>query len=156
MTASNKITSFLDENDVQYETFEHPAAYTAQEIAGKQHVPGKDIVKSVIVKVDGNIIMCVMPAIHLVDFDTLKNIIGGQDIRLATEEEIANIFPDYEVGAEPPFGHLYGLKVFVDKFLEEDEYILFNAGTHTDLIKIKFSDYMKLADATVADFGVHI
>lgn len=156
MTASKKIVEFLEQNGVQYELLEHPAAYTAQEVAGKQHVPGKEVVKSVIVKIDGKVIMCVLPAIHLVDFDTLKGFIGGEDIRLATEQEIANIFPEYEVGAEPPFGHLYGLEVYVDKFLQEDEYILFNAGTHTDLVKMKFSDYINLGNPIVAEFGIHV
>lgn len=156
MTASKKIIQFLEDQGVQFELLEHPAAYTAQEVAGKQHVPGKEMVKSVIVKIDGKVIMCVLPAIHLVDFDSLKKLVGGEDIRLATEQEIANIFPDYEVGAEPPFGHLYDLDVYVDQFLKEDEYILFNAGTHTDLVKMKFADYLTLANPKLAEFGVHI
>jgi len=156
MTASQKIVDFLEENSIDYELLEHPAAYTAQEIAGKQHIPGRLVIKSVIAKLDGKLIMCVLPAIHLVDFDTLKNITGALDVRLATEEEISETFPDYEVGAEPPFGHLYDLDVFVDKFLEQENEVVFNAGTHTDMIKIKRADFMQLAKPTIADFGVHI
>ncbi len=156
MTASKKIIQFLDENNIKYEVLEHAAAYTAQEIAGKQHVPGRQVIKSVIVKIDGKVVMCVLPAIHLVDFDSFKHLTDASDVRLATEEEIAEIFPDYEVGAEPPFGHLYGLDVYVDKFLERDDEIAFNAGTHTDMIKMKCTDFMKLANPIIAEFGVHI
>lgn len=156
MTASRKVIEFLKNNHVEYELLEHPAAYTAQEVAGKQHVPGKQLAKSVIVKLDGKAAMCVLPAIHLVDFDRLKKLTNASDIRLATEEEIAEIFPDYEVGAEPPFGHLYGLEVYVDKFLETDEDIFFNAGTHTDVIKMNFEDFLDLVHPKVAQIGVHI
>ncbi|MEC7840184.1 MAG: YbaK/EbsC family protein [Chlamydiota bacterium] len=156
MAASEKVINFLKNNNVDFELMEHSAAYTAQEIAGKQHIPGRLVIKSVIIKLDGKLVMCVLPAIHLVDFEVMRNLSGATDVRLATEEEIAETFPDYEVGAEPPFGHLYGLETYADKFLEQDEYVAFNAGTHTDMIKIKREEFMKLSKPTVAEFGVHI
>lgn len=156
MTASSKIVSYLKDQKIPFELLEHPTAYTALEIADKQHVKGKMVVKSVIIKVDGKPIMCVLPSIHLVDFEGIKALSGGSDLRLATEEEVSSLFPDYETGAEPPFGQLYGVEVFFDKFLENEEEILFNAGSHTDLIKIKTADYLSLVRPKIAEFGVHI
>jgi Ala-tRNA(Pro) deacylase len=100
--------------------------------------------------------MCVLPAIHLIDFEKLKKATGDSNPILADEEEISKLFPDYDVGAEPPFGHLYGLKVYADKALEEDEEIVFNAGSHTDVIKMKFADYKRLANPVIANIGTHI
>ncbi len=156
MAISSKLKSFLDKEDVEYQVQEHPLAYTAQEVAGEQHIPGKQMVKSVIVKSGDHFMMCVLPAIHLIDFDKLKALVGNGDISLADEEEIAKLFPDYEVGAEPPFGHIYGLEVFADRKLQESEEIAFNAGTHTDVVKMKFKDYLRLANPKLADIGTHI
>ncbi|MGA8165297.1 MAG: YbaK/EbsC family protein [Waddliaceae bacterium] len=156
MPISPKVKAFLDEQNVEYEIAEHPIAYTAMEVAGSQHIPGKQMVKSVIIKSNGEFVMCVLPAIHLIDFEKLKSVTGEKAIKLANEEEIALLFPDYEVGAEPPFGQLYGLKVYADKILEEDREIVFNAGTHTDVVKMKFSDYKRLVNPIVEDIGTHI
>jgi Ala-tRNA(Pro) deacylase len=156
MTISPKIKQFLEKENIKYEIAEHPLAYTASEVAGLQHVPGKKMVKSVIVKSDGNFVMCVLPVIHRVDFAKLKKATGAKTVELADEEEIASLFPDYDVGAEPPFGQLYGLSVIADIILEEDEEIIFNAGTHTDVVKMKFSDYKKIVKPTLANIGSHI
>ena len=156
MSISPKVKKFLDEEKVKYEISEHPLAYTASEVAGVQHIPGKKMVKSVIVKSGKDFIMCVLPAIHLVDFSKLKKALNSKDLVLADEEEIATLFPDYDVGAEPPFGQLYGLKVVADNILDEDEEIVFNAGTHTDVVKMKFSDFKKIVKPTLASIGSHI
>jgi Ala-tRNA(Pro) deacylase len=156
MAASMKIKDLLEKEKIGYQLLEHETAYTAMEIAGSQHVPGRQFVKSVIVNADGKFLMCVLPAIHKVDFEKLKKATGAKEIHLAEEKEFADLFPDYEVGAEPPFGQFYGLKVYVDKILDENEEIVFNAGTHTDLIKIKFRDFLRLANPTIVDFGVHV
>jgi Ala-tRNA(Pro) deacylase len=156
MTAFSKIKNFLEKSEVSFQSLEHPIAYTSLEIASAQHLPGRQVVKSVIVFVDGQFIMCILPAIHYLDLDKLKATIGAKDIRLAHEDELSKLFPDVELGAEPPFGHFYGLKVIVDKILEEDEEIAFNAGTHTDMIQMKFGDFKRLSQCTSADIGVHI
>ncbi len=156
MAISSKVKEYLDKEGVKYEVAEHPLAYTATEIAGSQHVPGKQMIKSVIVKCDGEFVMCVLPAIHLIDFEKLKVTTGAKDLKLADEHDIAKLFPDYEIGAEPPFGQLYGLKVFADKLLEEDSEIVFNAGTHTDVVKIKFEDFKRLTNPVIAEIGTHI
>lgn len=156
MAVSSKLKSYLDKEKIHYEIAEHPLAYTASEIAGSQHVPGKQMVKSVIIKSGNKFFMCVLPAIHLVDFDKLMKVIGSKDITLADEEEIAKLFPDYDLGAEPPFGHLYGLKVYADQALEEDDEIVFNAGTHTDVVKMRMDDFKRLVNPVMSEIGTHI
>ena len=156
MTISSKIKTFLEKENVKYEVSEHALAYTAAEVAGTQHVPGKQMVKSVIVKSDGEFMMCVLPAIHLIDFEKLRDVTGASSIILAEEEEIGKLFPDYDLGAEPPFGQLYGLEVYADKILEEDDQIIFNAGTHTDVVKIAFTDFKRIVNPIIADIGTHI
>lgn len=156
MVVSSKVKQYLDKEHIGYQILEHSIAYTAMEIAGAQHVPGKQMIKSVIVKADGKYLMCVLPAIHLIDFDKLKKVTGAKKVELAKEKDLEKLFPDYDIGAEPPFGQLYGLQVFVDKLLQENEEIVFNGGTHTDMIKIKWKDFVKLTKPKIADIGTHI
>jgi Ala-tRNA(Pro) deacylase len=93
----------------------------------------------------------------MVDFDKLKALTGAGEVSLVAEEELGQLFPGYELGAEPPFGGLYGMEVYLDKFLDRDSEVVFNAGTHTDMIKMSFEDYKRLVQATVeADFVRHI
>lgn len=156
MSASQKIKDYLEKERVGYQVLEHSAAYTAMEIAGSQHIPGREVIKPVIVKTEGQYIMCVLPAIHYLDMEKFKILLNAKEIRLANEEELNKLFPDFEVGAEPPFGNLYGLIVYADKMLEEVDDIVFNAGTHTDMIKIKFRDFLRLTNPILAEIGVHI
>lgn len=156
MSVSQKIKAYLDKENVGYQVLEHSLAYTAMEIAGSQHVPGRQVIKTVIVKADNKFVMCVLPAIHYIDLYKLQDILKTKNVQLATEEEISKLFPEYEVGAEPPFGHLYNLPVYADKVLEVDEDIVFNAGTHTDMIKIKWKDYQRLSRPTIVDIGIHV
>ena len=157
MTISPKLKKLLDSEHIQYEILQHSQAFTAQEIAGAQHVPGKMMVKSVIVKFDGQNVMCVLPAIHMLDFDKFREMTGADDAVLCSEEEIAQLFPDYEIGAEPPFGNLYGMEVYIDKMLQEEEELYFNAGTHTDIVKMNYEDYLKLVQPKdIADLGRQI
>lgn len=156
MPIAEKVKQYLDEKHVGYQILQHSLAYTAMETAGAQHVPGKQMIKSVIVRADGKFLMCVLSSNHMINFDKLKKIANCQDIYLATEEEIQKLFPEFEIGAEPPFGELFGLEVFVDRAVSENEEIVFNAGTHTDAVKIKYSDFAHLTRSKEANFGVHI
>jgi Ala-tRNA(Pro) deacylase len=123
---------------------QHSSAYTAQEIAASAHIPGKELAKTVIVKIDGKMAMAVLPASYKVSFDQFKEAIGANEVRLAYEQEFIDKFPDCEVGAMPPFGNLYGLDVYVAESLADDEEIAFNACTHTELIKMNFNDFEQL------------
>ena len=156
MTITKKCIDFLDKAGIHYETAEHPLAYTASEVAGQQHIPGRQMVKSVIVKSGSEYLMCVLPAIHLLDFEKLKAATGMKEFALAGEEELKALFPEYDVGAEPPFGHLHGLKVIAESSLDNGGEIFFNAGTHTDVIKLAFDDYKRAVKPQMAEIGTHI
>ena len=151
---SKKLKSFLDENKVKYISIQHSSAYTAQEIAAIAHIPGKDLAKTVIIKIDGKMAMAVLPASYKVSFDNLKNLLGAKEVRLAYEQEFIDKFPDCEVGAMPPFGNIYGMDVFVAESLADDEEIAFNACNHTELIKMSFSDFEKLVQPKRIKFSV--
>ena len=156
MAICEKLENFLKDNRVEYKVVKHPEAYTAQEIAASMHVPGKELAKVVIVKVKDKYIMTVMPASWRIDFNKLKEILGEEDVRLATEEEFRGFFPDCEPGAEPPFGNLYNLETYVDKSLTEDEHIFFNSGNHYEAVEMTYRDYERLVHPRVADFAVHL
>jgi len=151
---SKKLKSFLDENKVKYISIQHSSAYTAQEIAAIAHIPGKDLAKTVIIKIDGKMAMAVLPASYKVSFDNLKDTLGAKEVRLAYEQEFIDKFPDCEVGAMPPFGNIYGMDVYVAESLAEDEEIAFNACNHTELIKMSFSDFEKLVKPKRIKFSV--
>lgn len=148
-----KLKAFLNENNVKYVTIRHSSAYTAQEIAAKTHISGKEFAKTVIIKVEGKMVMTILPASYQVDFDLLQDIFGTMKVSLATEEEFKFMFPDCEVGAMPPFGNLYDMEVYVAESLAKDENIAFNAGTHTEMIKLKYEDFERLVEPRVFKFS---
>lgn len=141
---AKRLREYLDNQHVRYSTISHQPIYTSQEIAASTHISGKDLAKTVMIKLDGKMVMVVVPAAYHVNFHLLKEATGAKDIKLAREDEFMNLFPDVEVGAMPPFGNLYGLEVYVAESLAEDEMIAFNAGTHTDLIKMAFATFARL------------
>jgi Ala-tRNA(Pro) deacylase len=151
---SKKLKSFLDENNIKYISIKHSSAYTAQEIAALAHIPGKELAKTVIIKINGKMAMAVLPASYKVSFEQLKEALGMQEVRLAYEQEFLDKFPDCDVGAMPPFGNLYGMEVFVAESLAEDEEIAFNACNHTELIKMKFGDFERLVKPKRIKFSV--
>ena len=140
-----KIKEFLDEHNVKYTIIKHSSAYTAQEIAASAHISGKELAKTVMIKFDGKMAMAVLPASYKISFDDLKEALGVEKVRLAYEQEFMDKFPDCEVGAMPPFGNLYDLEVYVAESLTDDEEIAFNACSHTELIRMKYKDFEKLA-----------
>jgi len=148
-----KLKKFLDENRIKYVTISHSIAYTSQEVAASSHVSGKDLAKAVVIKVDGVMAMAVLPASYQVDFDRLRDVLGAGVVELADEEEFRNSFPGCELGAMPPFGNLYGMEVYVDERLRENEEIAFNAGTHTELIKLSYGDFERLVGPKVFAFS---
>ncbi|MCK6619330.1 MAG: YbaK/EbsC family protein [Calditrichaceae bacterium] len=150
-----KLKDFLDREHVRYVTIIHSRAYTAQEIAASAHIPGKELAKTVMVKLDGKMAMAVLPASYRVDFELLKKATGAKTAELATEKEFKNMFPDCEVGAMPPFGNIYDLQVFAANSLREDEEIAFNAGSHTELMKLSFSDFERLSKPVFLKFSHH-
>ena len=146
---TQQLKSFLDGNHVKYKTISHSPEYTAQEIAASAHIPGKELAKTVIVKVDGEFAMAVLPASMHVSLSSLKDAAGVGSTELASEGEFENLFPDCELGAMPPFGNLYDMPVFVAEELAEDDEIAFSAGSHTELVQLAFSDFDRLVHPKV-------
>jgi len=140
-----RLKEYLDENGVKYVTIAHSRAFTAQEIAASAHVPGREMAKTVVVRIGRKMAMVVLPASARVDFDLLREAVGDHDVHLATEAEFRANFPGCEVGAMPPFGNLYEMETFVSPRLAEDEEIAFNAGSHTELIRMRWGDFSRLA-----------
>jgi Ala-tRNA(Pro) deacylase len=151
-----KLKEFLDSHDVRYLLISHSPAYTAAEIAASAHIPGKELAKTVIMKIDGKMAMMVLPASYKVDFDLLREATGAKDVALATEREFQNLFPGCELGAMPPFGNLYGMDVHVADVLAEDKEIAFNAGSFTELMKLAYEDFERLVSPKVAQFAAHV
>jgi Ala-tRNA(Pro) deacylase len=145
----SKLKAFLDRHGVRYTVLSHSPAYTAQEIAGAAHVHGCEMAKTVMVKLDGRLAMIVMPATQKVRFDMLRAATGAGQVELAGERDFARSFPECEVGAMPPFGNLWGVPVYVSDRLAQDERIAFNAGTHTELVRMSYADFARLARPTV-------
>jgi Ala-tRNA(Pro) deacylase len=156
MPISSKLKTYLDSNQVKYVSIVHSRAYTAQEVAAGVHVKGKDLAKAVMVKAEGANIMLVLSASHRVDFDKLHAVVGKPDARLATEAEFRDLFPECEVGAMPPFGNLYGIRVVADTSLTKDEEIVFNAGTHTEVIRMAYADFARLVKPEIVVFARHL
>lgn len=148
-----ELREFLDSHFVKYLTISHSPAYTAQEIAAAAHIPGKELAKTVIVKLDGRLAMAVLPATYQIDFDRLKEASGAETVELATEDEFQAHFPTCEVGTMPPFGNLYGMDVFVAEPLTEDDVIAFQAGSHTELIQLPYQDFERLVEPKVMEFA---
>lgn len=146
---SSKLTQYLDDNHVPYQIINHTKSYTAQQTASTAHIPGREIAKTVIVKMDGKLTMIVLPASYKIDFDMLAESSGAKRISLAAEQEFKHVFDGCEVGAMPPFGNIYGIDVYVAESLIDDEEIAFNAGTHTELIKMGIDDFDRLVHPKV-------
>jgi Ala-tRNA(Pro) deacylase len=150
---AQKLKDFLDGHNIKYVTMSHSLAYTAQEIAASAHIAGKDLAKTVMVKIDDKLAMAVLPGSHKVNFDLLKKAAGASKVELANEQEFREMFPGVEVGAMPPFGNLYGMEVFVDESLSQDDEIAFNDGSHTELMKLAYKDFERLVKPKAAKFA---
>ena len=136
-----------------YQLQHHPLVYTAQEVAASEHIPGRIVAKVVMAFADEGMVMLVLPATSRVDLAKAAAVVGAAAVRLAHENEFAATFPDTDVGATPPFGNRYGVPVYVDRRLAEDETIVFRAGTHTDTIAMRYADFERLVQPAVGDFG---
>ncbi len=147
-----KLKDYLDKAKIRYVSIRHSTAYTASAVAASAHVKGKNLAKSVIVKLDGKMTMAVLPSQYRVDLERLRTAIQAGAAELATEEEFAKTFPNCEEGAMPPFGNLYGVPVVVEKSLAEDEEIAFNACSHSELIQLAYKDFAHLVKPQVASF----
>jgi Ala-tRNA(Pro) deacylase len=149
MPVLKKLKDVFDKAKVSYEILNHPLAYTAQEIAATQHVPGAEMAKVVMLEVDGSLVMAVISGNHKISPETAAASLGAVHVRLATEDEFMSRFAGCEIGAMPPFGALFGLRTVVDPHLARDEYIYFNAGNHVQTVRLRYRDYLALAQPEV-------
>lgn len=142
--------SFLKQRGVRYEKHTHPVTYTSQHLADVEHVSGYMVAKPVIVKGAEKFAMCVLPAPKHLDTHRAASALGEPEVRLATEEEMAKLFPDCELGAEPPVGSLFGLTTVMDSSLKDDEYLVMQAGTHHESVKLRREDWERLCEPVTA------
>jgi Ala-tRNA(Pro) deacylase len=148
-----KLRELLDGQGVDYETIPHPTAFTAQGAAAAAHVPGREVAKTVMVKLDGAMAMVVLEAPDHVHLDRLAAVAGARRAELATEAEFRHLFPSCEPGAMPPFGNLWNIPVFVDTRLREEERIAFTAGSHRELVRMAYGDFERLVNPAVAELS---
>jgi Ala-tRNA(Pro) deacylase len=148
-----RIRSELDARAISYEVVDHATAYTAQEIAASEHISGRSFAKPVMLMADGRLVMAVMPGDVRVDIDKARSALGAGDVRLATEAEFSPSFPDCEAGAEPPFGNLYGVPVYLDDGFTSER-VVFNAGTHRQTMSISLADFLRLVEPKRADLAL--
>ena len=144
-----QLREYLDSQNIKYVSLTHSPAYTATEVAQSAHVPGRELAKTVMVKLDGKMAMAVLPSTGKVDLNLLRESAGAEEARLATEAEFKSLFPGCETGAMPPFGNLYGMDVYVAPILAEDEQIAFNAGSHTEVMKLAYKDFERFVKPKV-------
>jgi len=150
-----KLLAYLDENGVKYTRHAHPTAYTAREVASVEHVPAHKIAKTVVFFSENGFGMAILPGDSMVDLESLRAVVGVSRLRLATESELSELFADCELGAMSPFGNLCGLPVFVDGGLAGEETIAFNAGTHRDVVHMRYQDFERLAKPKVVTLSRH-
>jgi len=151
-----RLQSFLDELNATYRVSHHDQAYTAQDLAMTEHVPGRQVIKPVLVQADGQFVLCALPACYRVDMEELKQQIPAKQVRLVDETKMADLFPDCEVGAEPPVGRLYGLVTLMDESLTADDHVTFQAGTHNDSVTMTLAEYRRIAQPEIAHFARHV
>ena len=149
---ARKLKEFLDKEKVKYVNIMHSTAYTAQEVAASAHVTGREFAKTVIVELDGQMAMAVLPANRKIVLQDLREVTGSDQVKFASEEQFRQRFPECETGAMPPFGNLYGMEVYVSESLTQNEEIAFNAGSHTEIIRMKFTDFERLVQPKVVSF----
>jgi Ala-tRNA(Pro) deacylase len=147
-----KLKAFLDSRGIRYVSINHSRSFTATEIAESVHVKGRDFAKTVIVKIDDALAMIVLPANRRIVLHDLREWLANPHVRLATEDEFRGAFPDCEIGAMPPFGNLYDMPVYVAASLVDEPEIAFNAGTHSEVLKMAYADFEQLVQPLVIDF----
>ncbi len=147
-----KLKEFLDKEKIKYVSIVHSPAYTAQEVAASAHITGRELAKTVIVQLDGEMAMAVLPANRKIVLQDLREVTGSDQVKFVVEDEFKKKFPDCETGAMPPFGNLYGMEVYAAASLSQNEQIAFNAGSHTEVIKLAYSDFERLVKPKVVSF----
>jgi len=153
MSIPQRIRTYLDSQNVTFEWLRHPEAFTAQEVAHALHLSGKRLAKTVVVSADGRMVMVILPASHRLVMSELRGVLEAREVHLVPEEQLASTFPGCDLGAIPPLGDLYGMQVWVDRTIADQEDIVFNAGTHADAVKMKYHDFAALSKPRLGRFS---
>jgi Ala-tRNA(Pro) deacylase len=148
-----RVREYLDANGVDFEETEHRGVITAQEVAAVEHESGWKVAKPVMIKLGNSVAMAIVPAPVQLDLDKARAGLGISDIEMASEDEFAPLFPDCDVGAEPIFGNVYGVPVYMDRSLLQDDYLVFRDGTHMKTLKVATSDFVRLVHPGELDLG---
>jgi Ala-tRNA(Pro) deacylase len=151
---AQRIKEYLESHKIKFSTISHSMAFTSQEIAASAHISGNEMAKTVMIKVEGRLAMAVLPASYKVNFRILSDLVGTRNIELANEQEFQFRFPDCEVGAMPPFGNLWNMNVYVSERLGFNKDIVFNAGSHTELIRMAYTDFEQLVRPRVVNYSI--
>jgi Ala-tRNA(Pro) deacylase len=146
------LRSYLDQSGVQYQWLHHDMAYTAQELAQREHTSGRKVIKPVVVEADGQHLLCALPAAYQVDLERLREELHATAAKLADEQTMQQLFKDCELGAEPPIGGMFGLPTLMDESVEAQDEVTFQAGTHQDAVRMSVEDYMRITNPRVANF----
>ncbi len=149
------LATLLEQRGIPFERTNHPATYTAQRMAAEEHVSGYSVAKPVVVKGQAGFAMCALPACARLDVQTLRSVLKDDSVRLATEDEMAEVFSDCELGAEPPIGELFGIETIMDDSLRDEDYLVFQAGSHTEAVKLRREDYEEVAHPRVASIACY-
>jgi Ala-tRNA(Pro) deacylase len=149
MPLPERLRSFLDSAHAEYTLSVHAKAFTAREVALAEHLPPREVAKSVVLFGDAEYHMVVIPASKLVDFHELRPALGLAQARLAAEDELARLFPDCELGAMPPFGNLYGIAVYLDATLAGERMLTFNSGSHREVVHMSTAEFRRLVDPVI-------
>jgi len=155
MLIPERLRAFLKAHNVPYEVIRHFEAFTAPELAQMEHVKGRFHAKVVLVYSQGRHWMLVLPTDHRVDMEKLESLFKAP-VTIDAEPEIQALFTDCALGKMPPFGKLYGLQTLIDSTMADMDTIVFEAGTHTDAIKMSMADYLRLADGEIRDFSMKL
>ena len=147
------VQSFLDQMEVSYRLVRHQPAFTAQDLAQSEHIPGRQVIKPVVVRADGEFVMCALPACYRIDMEELKRQLDALEVQIADEALLRGLFPDCELGAEPPIGRLYGMTTLMDESLTADDRVTFQAGTHSDAVTMSLAEYRRAAQPEMAHFA---
>lgn len=147
------VQSYLDQMGISYRVCHHPIAYTAQDLAAAEHMSGSKVIKPVIIRAGGEFMMCALPASYKIDIDELRTQLQVSDVAIVNEEKLNDLFPDCELGAEPPIGRLYNMQTLMDESVMNDDQVMFQAGNHSDAVIMSLADYRRAAMPEVAHFG---
>ncbi len=147
------LLEYLNTQHCDYQVTEHKPVYTAEQLATVEHVSGRQVAKPVVVRADGRFYVCVLPADRKIDLYALQKLLRAKNVRLASEYEMEHLFPDTELGAEPPLGNLYNLPTFMDKSLTKDKQIVFQAGSHERSVWMSMTQYRRLTEPVIGSFS---